>query len=165
MHVTAAGDGPGSPAGPAQHSLLRMAAVVDAWVRDIVVEDTRNTITIAHSVRRVTLENVHVRHAASVTGTAPPPDFAISGTQILLHRSTVAGNRVWPIVTPAGVTGPNVVLYFKADGAADSATREQAVSGLLVEPGVMDTAPSLYLTQLQQRLGPAAVRNIGYIPR
>jgi hypothetical protein len=71
---------------------------------------------------------------------------------------------VWPIVTQAGLIGPNVVLYFKADGAG-TAPREQAVSGLLVEPGVMDSAPSLYLTQLQQRLGPAAVRNIGYIPR
>lgn len=41
-------------------------------------------------------------------------DIAISGTQILVHRSTVQGKRVWPVVTQAGVTGPNVVRNFKA---------------------------------------------------
>jgi hypothetical protein len=236
------------PIDQAQYSLLRVAAVSDAWVRDIVVEDTQNTITIAHSARRVTLENVHVRHAVPFTGAASPADFAISGTQILLHRSTVNGTRVWPVVTQAGVTGPNVVLHFKADEAG-VAPHQRWATGLLVDsseftngtdrrpgiafsnrehagsghgwsagwsvawnvktdvhliqqppgaknwcigctgrpapilwhggpiaipeipsetfesPGVRVTPPSLYLAQLQDRLGAAAVRNIGYIPR
>lgn len=243
-----AGDVPGIPVGQAQYSMLRMAAVSDAWVRDIVVEDTQNTITIGHSARRVTLENVHVRHGLPFTGAASPADFAISGTQILLHRSTVNGKRVWPVVTQAGVTGPNVVLHFKADEAG-VAPHQRWATGLLVDsseftngtdrrpgiafsnrehagsghgwsagwsvawnvktdvhliqqppgaknwcigctgrpapilwhggpiavpeipsetfesPGVMVTPTSLYLAQLQDRLGPAAVRNIGYIPR
>ena len=80
----------------------------------------------------MTLENVHVRHAVPFTGAASPADFAISGTQILLHRSTVSGKRVWPVVTQAGVTGPNVVLHFKADEAG-VAPHQRWATGLLVD--------------------------------
>ena len=236
------------PIDQAQYSLLRLGAVSDAWVRDIVVENTQNTVTISHPARRITLENVHVRHALAFTGAASPADFAISGTQILLHRSSVSGKRVWPVVTQAGVTGPNVVLHFKADEAG-VAPHQRWATGLLVDsseftngtdrrpgiafsnrehagsghgwsagwsvawnvktdvhliqqppgaknwcigctgrpapilwhggpiavpeipsetfesPGVAVTPASLYLAQLQDRLGPGAVKNIGYTPR
>jgi hypothetical protein len=228
-----------------QYTLLRMSAVSDAWVRGVAGENTQNTVTIAHSARRLTLEEVHVRHDVPFSGAASPADFAISGTQVLLHRSSVSGKRVWPVVTQAGVTGPNVVLHFKADEAGvaphqrwatgllvDSSeftngtdrrpglafsNREHAGSGhgwsagwsvawnvktdvLLVQqppgaknwcigctgrhatvlwhgnpialppipsetfesPGVPVTPASLYLAQLKDRLGAAALRNIGY---
>jgi hypothetical protein len=115
-----------------QYTLLRMSAVSDAWVRDVVVENTHNTITIAHSARRLTLESVHVRHDVPFSGAASPADFAISGTQVLLHRSSVSGKRVWPVVTQAGVTGPNVVLHFKADEAG-VAPHQRWATGLLVD--------------------------------
>ena len=115
-----------------QYTLLRMNAVSDAWVRDVTVEDTQNTITIGHSVRRVTLQNVHVRHTVPFSGAASPADFAISGTQILVHRSSVSGKRVWPVVTQAGVTGPNVILHFRADEAG-VAPHQRWATGLLVD--------------------------------
>jgi len=157
----------------------------------------------------------------------------------------VAGKGVWPVVTQAGVTGPNVVLHFKSDQAGvaphqrwatgllvDSSdfengtetrpsvafsNREYAGSGhgwsvgwavawnvtgayLLIQqppgamnwcigctgrpptilwhgnkiaippipsdtwelPGVKVEPASLYIEQLRERLGPAAVKNIGY---
>jgi hypothetical protein len=233
------------PITQSQYTLLRLSAVSDAWVRDVAVENTQNTITIAPTARRLTLENVHVRHEIPFSGAASPADFAISGTQVLLHRSSVSGKRVWPVVTQAGVSGPNVVLHFKADEAGvaphqrwatgllvDSSeftngtdrrpglafsNREHAGSGhgwsagwsvawnvktdvLLVQqppgaknwcigctgrhatilwhgnpievpqipsetfesPGVPVTPASLYLAQLKDRLGAAALRNIGY---
>lgn len=115
-----------------QYTLLRLSASTDAWVRDIVSENTQNSVTIAHSVRRVTFENVHIRHAVPFTAPASPADFAISGTQVLLHRSSVAGKGVWPVVTQAGVTGPNVVLHFKADQAG-VAPHQRWATGLLVD--------------------------------
>lgn len=115
-----------------QYTLLRMTAVGDGWVRDVTVEDTRNTITLGSSVRRVTLENVHVRHALPFTGAASSADIAISGTQILVHRSSVSGKRVWPIVTQVGVTGPNVVLEFASDEAG-IAPHQRWATGLLVD--------------------------------
>ena len=230
-----------------QYTLLRMNAVSDGWVRGVTVEDTQNTITLGHTVRRVTLEDVYVRHTLPFSGAASPADIAISGTQILVHRSSVSGKRVWPVVTQQVVTGPNVILNFKSDEAGvaphqrwatgllvDSSefangtdrrpniafsNREHAGSGhgwsigwavawnvkadyLLIQqppgaknwcigctgkptpvlwhgnaipipdipsetweaPGIAVTPSSLYLAQLRERLGPAALRNIGYPP-
>ena len=229
----------------AQYTFLRTNAVSDAWLRDVSVIDTQNTITLGPSSRRMTLEEVHITHTVPFTEAASPADIAISGTQILVHRSTVAGKGVWPVVTQAGVTGPNVVLHFKSDQAGvaphqrwatgllvDSSdfengtetrpsvafsNREYAGSGhgwsvgwavawnvtgayLLIQqppgamnwcigctgrpptilwhgnkiaippipsdtwelPGVKVEPASLYIEQLRERLGPAAVKNIGY---
>jgi hypothetical protein len=115
-----------------QYTLLRMNAVSDAWVRDIAVENTQNTTTFGHSARRVTIQNVHILHEVPFTRPASPADFAISGTQILLHRSSVTGQGIWPVVTQVGVTGPNVVLHFKANSAG-VAPHQRWATGLLVD--------------------------------
>jgi hypothetical protein len=120
------------PITESQYTLLRMNAVSDGWVRDVAVEDTQNTITLGPTVRRVTLDNVHIRHSVPFSGAASPADIAISGTQILVHRSSVSGKRVWPIVTQAGVTGPNVILDFKSDEAG-VAPHQRWATGLLVD--------------------------------
>ena len=88
-----------------QYTLLQMNAANDAWVRDVMVEDTQNTITLGPTVRRVTLEEVRIRHQIPFTAPAGPADIAISGTQILVHRCAVSGKGIWPVVTQAGVTG------------------------------------------------------------
>jgi hypothetical protein len=120
------------PISESQYTLLRLNAIGDGWVRDVIAENTQNSVTIAHTARRLTLENVHIRHAVPFTAPASPADFAISGTQILLHRSSVTGKGVWPVVTQAGVTGPNVVLHFKADEAG-VAPHQRWATGLLVD--------------------------------
>ena len=120
------------PISESQYTLLRMNAVSDGWVRDVVSVDTQNSTTFGHTVRRVTLEQVHIRHTLPFSAAAAPADFAISGTQILLDRSSVSGQGVWPVVTQAGVTGPNVVLRFTADGAG-IAPHQRWATGLLVD--------------------------------
>jgi hypothetical protein len=120
------------PISESQYTLLRMSAVSDAWVRDVVSIDTQNSTTFAHTVRRVTLENVHIRHTLAFTSPAAPADFAFSGTQILLDRSSVTGQGVWPVVTQAGVSGPNVVLRFKSE-TAGIAPHQRWATGLLVD--------------------------------
>ena len=120
------------PISESQYSLLGMSAVSDGWVRDVAGEDTQNTITLGSTVRRVTLETVRIRHSLPFTGAASPADIAISGTQILVHRSSVSGKRVWPIVTQNGVTGPNVVLNFTSDEAG-VAPHQRWATGLLVD--------------------------------
>ena len=120
------------PISESQYTLLRIAAVADGWIRDVTAENTQNSVTLAHSARRITLENVHIRHAVRFTAPASPADFAISGTQILLHRSSVTGKGVWPVVTQNGVSGPNVVLHFTADEAG-VAPHQRWATGLLVD--------------------------------
>ena len=123
------------PISDAQYTFLRMSAVSDAWAQDLVIEDTQNTITLGSTARRVTLDNVHIRHSVPFTGAASPADIAISGTQILVHRSSVSGQGVWPIVTQAGVTGPNAVVAFTADQAG-VAPHQRWATGLLVDNSV-----------------------------
>jgi hypothetical protein len=120
------------PISESQYTLLRLSAVSDGWVRDVVSIDTQNSITFGPTARRLTVEDVHVRHTMPFTAPAAPADFAISGTQILIHRSSVSGQGVWPVVTQAGVTGPNVVLNFKTDGAG-IAPHQRWATGLLVD--------------------------------
>ena len=120
------------PISESQYTLLRMNAVSDAWLRDVVALDTQNTTTFGPATRRITVEEVHIRHTLPFTAPAAPADFAISGTQILIHRSSVSGQGVWPVVTQAGVTGPNVILDFKTDGAG-IAPHQRWATGLLVD--------------------------------
>jgi hypothetical protein len=120
------------PISESQYTLLRMNAVSDAWVRDVVSVDTQNSTTFGHTVRRVTIDNVHIRHTLPFTSAAAPADLAISGTQILLVRSSVSGQGVWPVVTQAGVTGPNVVLDFRSE-TAGIAPHQRWATGLLVD--------------------------------
>jgi hypothetical protein len=120
------------PISEAQYTLLRMNAVSDSWLRDIVSVDTQNSTTFDRTVRRVTIDNVHIRHTLPFTESAAPADFAISGTQILLDRSRVTGQGVWPVVTQVGVTGPNVVLNFRST-TAGIAPHQRWATGLLVD--------------------------------
>jgi hypothetical protein len=116
----------------AQYTFLRTNAVSDAWLHDVWVQDTQNTITLGPSSRRMTLEDLRIAHTVPFTEAASPADIAISGTQILVHRSTVTGQGVWPVVTQNGVTGPNVVLHFKSDQAG-VAPHQRWATGLLVD--------------------------------
>jgi len=120
------------PISEAQYTLLSMNAVIDGWVRDIVSVDTQNSTTFGSTVRRVTIDRVHIQHTLPFTAPAAPADFAISGTQILLDRSSVTGQGVWPIVTQVGVMGPNVVLHFKST-TAGIAPHQRWAAGLLVD--------------------------------
>ena len=78
---------------------------------------------------------VHIQHTLPFTAPAAPADFAISGTQILLDRSSVTGQGVWPVVTQVGVMGPNVVLNFKSTTAGIAPHQRWA-------PGCSSTAVS-----------------------
>ena len=120
------------PISEAQFTLLSMNAVIDGWVRDIVSVDTHNSTTFGSTVRRVTVDRVLIQHTLPFTAPAAPADFAISGTQILLDRSSVTGQGVWPVVTQVGVMGPNVVLNFKST-TAGIAPHQRWAAGLLVD--------------------------------
>ncbi len=120
------------PISEAQYTLLSMNAVIDGWVRDVVSVDTQNSTTFGSTVRRVTIDGVNIQHTLPFTAAAAPADFAISGTQILLDRSSVTGEGVWPVVTQVGVTGPNVVLNFRST-TAGIAPHQRWATGLLVD--------------------------------
>jgi hypothetical protein len=221
------------------HQAIRMSGVYDAWLNDITIEDTVNSVGLGGSVKRVTVERVRVVHSVATTGAAKPADFSATGSQILFDRCEASGSNLFYFVTGARVTGPNVLLNCKFQGNGHIQPHQRWATGLLVDgcqvpgsridfmnrgemgsghgwtigwavawncvarsyiiqqpPGAMNWAigcigarlesgmpfghepklpegtfdsherpvlsTSLYLAQLRERLGPQAVKNVGY---
>lgn len=115
-----------------QYTALQIDAAIDAWARDILIRETQNGVVIGPAAKRVTLDGVRIVHTAPHTGSAAPADFSLSGTQVLLSRSSVSGQGTWPVVTQATVTGPIVVLDFHSDERG-VAPHQRWATGLLVD--------------------------------
>jgi hypothetical protein len=120
------------PISEGQYTAFLLDAAVDAWARDIAIQETQNAIVIGPAAKRVTLDGVRIAHSASHTGAAAPADFSLSGTQILVMRCAVTGDGTWPVVTQAQVTGPVVVLDFTSNERGVSPHQRWA-TGVLVD--------------------------------
>jgi hypothetical protein len=125
------------PISERQYTAFAMDAVIDAWVFDIVIHETQNSVAIGAAAKRVTLDGVHVRHSRAHSGSAAPADFSLSGTQLFLNRCSPSGEGTWPVVTQSTETGPVVVLNFKSDHRG-VAPHQRWATGLLVDGGTFD---------------------------
>ena len=129
-----------------QYTALSLSAVINAWARDIAIQDTQNSITLSNSVKQVTLDSVSVTHTITHSGSDAPADFSISGTQVLVNRCSVIGSGVWPVVTQSRVTGPVAVLNFIASERGFSPHQRWA-TGLLCDgcqfPGATSGTPGI----------------------
>jgi hypothetical protein len=134
------------PISEGQYTAFQIDAAVDAWARDIAIQETQNAIVIGSAAKRVTLDQVRVVHTSSHTGSAAPADFSLSGTQVLVSRCNVKGEGTWPVVTQATVTGPVVVLDFESNERGVSPHQRWA-TGLLVDrstfTGSTERAPGI----------------------
>jgi hypothetical protein len=153
------------PISEAQYTLLSMNAAIDGWVRDVVSVDTHNSTTFGSTVRRVTIERVHIQHTLPFTAPAAPADVAISGTQILLDRSSVTGEGVWPVVTQGRRHGAERCVelpeHHRRHRAASAlgggpARRQQRAHGRLRSP-----AEHRVLEPRVRRIGPRVERRLG----
>jgi hypothetical protein len=115
-----------------QFTLLPIDAAIDAWARDIAVEETQNGVVVGAAAKRVTLDGIRIAHSKPHSGAAAPADFSVSGTQIFINRCAVSGEGTWPLVTQASVTGPIVVLNFSSDERG-GAPHQRWATGLLVD--------------------------------
>lgn len=220
--------------------------VADAWIRDLFIVDTVNSIALQKNTRRVTVERVTIDHTTTIVGVAKPIDFGCDGSQILISRCSGSGDELFFIATGSKVNGPNVALHcsFKKNGRiqphhrwatgflvdncdvpeggidfmnrgimgsghgwtvgwavawnssaksfviqqppgacnwaigctgkqvkspmpfekadGDSAKPRTLPQGSIESPGQRVEPASLYLAQLEARLGPGAIKNIGY---
>jgi hypothetical protein len=104
------------------YSAVRMNGQ-DCWMRDVVCDETMNSVDIGGA--RITLEQVAVIRRARHQGSSKPAEFAPNGSQVLLDRCSVAGDNIWFVATGAGVSGPVVILNctFTGNGAAESHQR------------------------------------------
>ena len=115
------------------HTAVRVGAVEDAWLRDVAIVDTVDTITLGASSRRLTIERVAISHTVATKGAAKPADFSVNGSQILLHACTDQGDSVFYLATGAGVTGPIVLLDCEFRGGGWIQPHQRWATGLLID--------------------------------
>ena len=116
-----------------QYQGLSADALINAWMRDVVFQDTQNTIQIASTVKQMTFDSVIVKHTAPHSGDGPA-DFGFSGTQLFLNKCSVLGlnSNVWPAVAQSRFAGPDVLLNFHADDRG-FAPHQRWATGLLCD--------------------------------
>jgi hypothetical protein len=116
----------------AQSAAILVDAVEDGWVRDLEIQGMQNGIAIGPGAKRITVENVHITHAAAHSTAAAAADFTLQGTQILIDRCGVTGDSAWAVATGPDVTGPVVILNFTSDQGA-FAPQQPWSTGVLVD--------------------------------
>jgi hypothetical protein len=103
----------------------------DCWVRDVVIDETMNSVSIGG--RRITLERVAVNRKALHQGSSKPAEFAPNGDQILLDRCFVNADNVWFVATGGGQTGPIVLLNCTFTGNGHIEGHQRWTTGMLLD--------------------------------
>jgi hypothetical protein len=93
--------------GRAPYSAVRVSGD-DCWVRDVYCEETMNSTVLTG--KRITMENVRVKHTFPNLGASKPTDFSIEGSQILIDRCEITGDNMYFVWTGSLEPGPNVIL-------------------------------------------------------
>ncbi|HKA91526.1 MAG TPA: hypothetical protein VKE22_27880 [Haliangiales bacterium] len=117
VRVVAPALAPPPPIDQPLFTLLRASAVRDGWMRDVVALETENSVALSDTVKRFTIDELTIRRSVAAVATSGYPlEVQIGGTQILVERSTIAGDNLYTYTTVSRVTGPNVVLASTATG-------------------------------------------------
>jgi hypothetical protein len=99
-----------------QYQAINVNNIQNAWLRDLNIHDTQNTIVLGSRTKQITLDSVHVIHSYAQSNSAAPFDFSLSGTQVLVNRCSVTGQgNTWPYAPQSRLAGPIVVLNSTAD--------------------------------------------------
>jgi alpha-galactosidase len=128
-----------APAGMTVYSAVTLDNVIDAWVQDVVGQETQNAFNVNKNAKRVTLDNVVNNITTPQTRSAATADFAITGTQIFVNNSQSTGRGDWPIVTQATGTGPIAILNFSSTDRGVS-PHQRWTTGVLVDNGAFPNA-------------------------
>lgn len=112
---------------------IDLEGVADAWLRDVAIEDTINSINVAADVARVTMEHVRVTHRVASLGSAKPADFTLAGTQVLLDRCESSGDNLFQLTTYSRTVGPNVALNCTFGGDGRVQPHQRWATGLLLD--------------------------------
>jgi hypothetical protein len=112
---------------------INLSAVRDAWVRDVLADDTTEGVDADQNSQAITFVNVFLRHQTTITSHAKPADFVLRGTQILVLRCGSIGDELFYVITGARNQGPNVVLDSKFMGSGHIQPHQRWATGLLVD--------------------------------
>ena len=117
----------------AHYSGIQLNDLADAWVRNVALEDMVGSVQVGGGAKRVTIEQVVMKHGAATKGAAKPADLSADGTQTLFDRCSGNGESIFYFVTGARVCGPNVLLNCKFEGGGHIEPHQRWATGLLVD--------------------------------
>ena len=112
---------------------IQLTSVEDAWLRDLHLEETINSVSVASAARRITIDHVDIVQHSPILSPAKNFAFSLAGTQTLVMHSTVHGDKVFFVATQAREQGPNVVLYCNFTGDQSLEPHQRWGTGLLVD--------------------------------
>jgi len=113
------------------NAAINLGGLTDAWVKDITVYNTVNSVGITGS--RITVQRLNIIHNLATTGAAKPADLNGSGPQILFDHCTITGDNVFFFATGAKVNGPIVLLNCVFRGNGWIQPHQRWATGLLVD--------------------------------
>jgi hypothetical protein len=121
--------------------LLNMTNTVDSWIKGVAGHNTVEGFHIESGTRRITVEDCAITHdPTAYFTTAAPFDYSVSGSQVLVQRSSSrGGNDIFTYAT-SHTPGPNVVLNFTGQGRAALQPHQRWATGLLVDNSSGDQA-------------------------
>ncbi len=103
----------------------------DCWARDIVIEETMNSVSIRG--RRITLQRVAVNRTVPNVGASKPAEFAPNASQVLLDRCSGNGDNIWHVATGGRHTGPIVLLNCTFHGTGRIEGHQRWTTGMLLD--------------------------------
>jgi hypothetical protein len=112
---------------------VELDAVENAWMRDVVLEHTVNSVHVSGDAARVTLDRVRITHEGATLGSPKPADFTVGGTQVLLSRCESIGDNLFQYTTGARAVGPNVALHCTFGGDGRVQPHQRWATGLLLD--------------------------------
>ena len=116
-----------------QFRAISAEGVADAWIRDLLIEETVNSISLGKNTRRVTVQQVSINHTTTIIGAPKPIDIGCDGSQILIDRCSGTGDELFFIATGSKVYGPNVALHCTYKGNGRIQPHHRWATGLLVD--------------------------------
>lgn len=106
----------------------------DCWIRDVAMHDTLGNVKVEAGARRITLEDIHAVHAASVEkGAGYPADFLLVGSQVLINRCTSTGDGSFYVATLNSSAKLNVALHCKFQGKGGIQPHMRWSTALLID--------------------------------
>lgn len=123
------------PIGQPTYDALTMDAVVDGWIRDVVVDEVTEGFDIGATAKWITIEDSTVNRTAPIDNSQGYPfHYSIDGQGTLVQRCTSNGNDVFSYATKSRSPGPNVALDLHARGMHTNVQpHERWSTGLLLD--------------------------------
>ncbi|HLQ50951.1 MAG TPA: hypothetical protein VK129_05590, partial [Terriglobales bacterium] len=131
-----------APIGTTVYSAVSMDNIINAWMLDLVCQETQNAFDVNINAKQVTVDHVINNVSTTQTRSAGTADFSVTGTQVLVNKCQSNGTGDWPLVTSAMGTGPAAALNFTSTQAAGISPHQRWYTGLLADSSSLPNAPS-----------------------